>query len=379
MAISEKDKTPDSTEKLKLPAKGVMKKKVFFSRLKRKIFKHVWVLRGLIILSGLVLFVGIVFLTGLFLKQTKVPSYFELAYNFIFTPRGKLAEIDGRTNILFLGKGGEGHEAPDLTDTMLLVSLDKREKKITLISLPRDIWIASLRTKLNSVYYWGNKKEPEGGLVLAKATVEEILGKPIHYAAILDFSGFKRIIDVLGGIEVEVENSFVDTKYPIPGRENDLCGGDPEYKCRYETLRFTQGRQTMDGETALKFVRSRNSEGDEGTDFARQKRQQSILKGIEEKVLNRKILFSPKKMLELKSAVLSSIETDVEQSEAAVIARGMFSSRKNIVSAILPENLLVNPPKSAKYDNLYVFVPIDGEWLGIHKWVSCVLENGQCP
>ena len=86
MAISEKDKTPDSTEKLKLPAKGVMKKKVFFSRLKRKIFKHVWVLRGLIILSGLVLFVGIVFLTGLFLKQTKVPSYFELAYNFIFTP-----------------------------------------------------------------------------------------------------------------------------------------------------------------------------------------------------------------------------------------------------------------------------------------------------
>jgi anionic cell wall polymer biosynthesis LytR-Cps2A-Psr (LCP) family protein len=135
----------------------------------------------------------------------------------------------------------------------------------------------------------------------------------------------------------------------------------------------------MDGETALKFVRSRNAEGDEGTDFARQKRQQRILKGIEEKILSREILFSPKKMVELKSAVLSSIETDIEQSEAAVLARNMFSSRENIVSAILPENLLVNPPKSAKYDNLYVFVPLDGEWLGIHKWVSCVLENGQCP
>lgn len=362
-----------------MPSRPELRKRVFFSRLKRKIVKHVWVLRGLIILGGVAFVFLALFIAGILLRQTKAPAYLDLAYNFIFTPGGVVKEMDGRTNILFLGKGGEGHEAPDLTDTMLLVSLDHEEGKLTLISLPRDIWITPLRTKLNSVYYWGNKEESGGGIILAKATVEEILGQPVHYAAVLDFSGFKKIVDVLGGVGVEVEVSFVDTKYPIPGRENDLCDGDPEYKCRYETVEFKKGIQMMDGETALKFVRSRNAEGDEGTDFARQKRQQKVIKAMEEKVLSRQILFSLSRMAELKEAVLASLETDIEQNEAAVLARSMYSSRENIVNLILPEELLINPPKSAKYDNLYVFIPKDDTWGEIHGWVSCVLENGRCP
>ena len=388
MANSEKDKSFVPTEETKLTSKEMSKRRIFLSRLKRKLFKHVWVIR-ILILSGIILFTYSLFhISSQFIKGTRVPYYYDLVSNFVFSPKGVVREMDGRTNILLLGKGGEGHEAPDLTDTILFLSLDHRDKKVTMISLPRDIWLPDLRTKLNSAYYWGNKKEPParasgleagGGIVLTKASVEEILGQHVHYAVVLDFSGFKKIIDVLGGVEVDVEVSFVDKKYPIPGREDDLCDGDPEYGCRYETLHFVQGKQVMDGETALKFARSRNAEGDEGTDFARQKRQQKIIEAVKSKILDRSTLLSPKKLLEIKEAFLSTLETDIGENEGAVLARGFLNSKDNISSYVLPEELLINPLKSAQYDNLYVFIPKDEGWGEVHKWVMCALSGGECP
>lgn len=372
----------------------VSRRRVILSRLKRRLLKHVWVIRALGILGAAMIVFLVILLVGSLIKKTKIPYYYNLASSFIFTPEGVVDEIDGRTNILILGKGGDGHEAPDLTDTILFMSLDHNENEVTMISLPRDIWLPTLRTKLNSVYYWGNKKEPlvqrtpdtegvGGGIILAKASVEEILGQHVHYAVVLDFSGFREIIDVLGGVEVDVETEFSDEKFPIPGRENDLCDGDPEYKCRYETLRFAQGRQLMDGETALKFARSRNAEGDEGTDFARQKRQQKIIEAVKEKILDKDTLLSPKKLLQLKDAFLSNLEMDIEENESAVLARILLNSKDNISSQILPEELLINPPLSFKYDNLYVFIPKEEglstgsglDWSEVHNWVECILDN----
>jgi LCP family protein required for cell wall assembly len=357
------------------------KKGVTLSRIKRKILKHTWAIRGLIIAAILAgAYLGFL-LFGQVIQKSGSGFYLGLAKDFIFTPETKIETFRDRTNILILGKGGEGHEAPDLTDTIMFASVGQSD--VALISLPRDIWIPGLRTKLNSVYYWGNKKQPDGGIILAKASVEEIVGVPVHYAMVIDFTGFKKIIDILGGIEVDVETTFKDEKYPIPGRENDLCEGDSEYRCRYETLSFTQGRQVMDGETALKFVRSRNAEGDEGTDFARAARQQKVISAIKDKVLNRKILFSPRKLLELKKAVEDSSETDINSSTGAILARRFFSVRDTIDSHIMPEDLLERPPYSPMYDNLYVFIPkvedpddvTERSWSEVHTWVECILEK----
>jgi LCP family protein required for cell wall assembly len=114
----------------------------------------------------------------------------------------------------------------------MFVSIDHISPSFTIISLPRDIWIPALRAKLNSVYYWGNQKEEGGGLPLSKSVVEEIVGQPVEYGIVIDFEGFQEIIDVLGGVEVNVERSFTDERFPIEGKENDECEGDPEYKCR---------------------------------------------------------------------------------------------------------------------------------------------------
>jgi LCP family protein required for cell wall assembly len=319
-------------------------------------------------------FVSLVFiLLRSFPKNSGFSQFLSLAKSFLFAPNKETHSIERRVNILVLGKGGKNHEAADLTDTIIFTSISTKGKGITLVSLPRDIWISKLRAKLNSAYFWGNQQKENGGLALAKATAEEIVGQPIHYALVVDFSGFKEIVDDLGGIEVEVERSFVDEKYPIPGKEKDDCEGDLEYHCRYETLRFEKGLQVMDGEMALKFVRSRNAQGDEGTDIARAKRQQKVISAIQKKILSPDTLFSPKKISSLLKTAVKYIETDIGQEQAAILARYFLQSRQNIKSYVLDEDFLIHPPKSPKYDNLYVFVPKSGDWNEIHQWVDGLL------
>lgn len=348
------------------------------SRLKRRVLKHVWLVRLGILFSA---FLGIclaVSLLGLTLRKSAVGYYFHLARNFIFAPKAEIKSFHDYTNILILGKGGEGHEAPDLTDTIIFASVNLAKHSIVLVSLPRDIWVPEIRAKLNSAYYWGNQKGSGGGLIMAKSLVEEIVGQPVHYAVVVDFSGFKEMVDALGGVEVNVERGFVDYKYPIPGRENDECGGDPQLLCRYETVSFSAGRQLMNGETALKFVRSRNAQGDEGTDLARETRQQRVITAIEEKLLSMQVILHPKKLLAFSQALGSSVETDIDSQEVAVLGRRILEARKSVVSSVLPEDYLENPPTSPRYDNLYVFVPKDGSWDKLHEWVKCELERKNC-
>jgi LCP family protein required for cell wall assembly len=245
-----------------------------------------------------------------------------------------------------------------------------------MVSIPRDIWVDSLKAKVNSAYFFGKEKsngDSHAGIVSAKATVEEIVGVPIHYALVLDFSGFTRIIDELGGIEVNVENSFTDTQFPIPGRENDECNGDLKYACRYETISFEKGTQMMDGQTALKFARSRHAEGDEGTDFARAARQQKVIDGIKNKILSLGVIFSPEKINALAKVVEGSIETDMDDQAGAVLARVAFDARDNVQSFVLGEDLLYRPPISRLYQNQYVFVPKSGDWKEIHSWIQSIL------
>ena len=373
-------------EEGKTSEKPLTKRGIAFSRFKRRALKHVWIVRAGLLGLSLVGFYLLFVVLGSVIQKTKAGFYAGLARDFIFTPGEKIESISGRTNILILGKGGQGHEAPDLTDTIIFASIRHTEPSVTLISLSRDLWIPELRAKLNSTYYWGNQRQKDGGLILAKATVEQIVGTHVHYGVVIDFSGFKKIIDKLGGIEVEVERSFVDKKYPLPGRENDECDGvDPEFLCRYETIEFIAGKQLMDGETALKFARSRNAEGDEGTDFARAARQQKVIAGIRSKALSREIIMNPKKVFSVLRSVQESVETDIDPSAFAIFARRIISSRDNIYAKVLPESLLENPPISPRYDNLYVFIPIVEEetepehvWDKVHEWVECVLENGEC-
>ena len=360
-------------------SRRILKLRASVLKIRRKIFKNVWFVRGVIFSSILVLFFILVFGLIKLIQNTRVHYYLDLFRAFAFSSTSDFRSTGTRVNFLILGKGGAGHEAPDLTDTMIFVSLKLKDKEqkpgIYLISLPRDIWIEPLRAKLNSVYYWGNKKEVGGGLVLSKAVVEEVTGEPVHYALVVDLSLFKEVIDSLGGIDVYVEEPFVDEWYPIAGRENDNCNGDPLFKCRYETVRFEKGWQKMDGETALKFVRSRKAQGDEGNDLARAKRQQLVIKAIINSLQKREFWSSFDKVKNIANLVFKYVETDIDTRTMVALSRQFLAARSNIKNEVLPKDLFIVPLKSSKYDNLYVFVPKEGSFDEVHKWVDNFLSN----
>ena len=336
---------------------------------KNKLFSFKKILTFLTIL--LLLF--IVFFTNRKIDGFFVKNYLGLFSDFIFAPVSKIQSTDSRVNILILGKSGEGHAAPDLTDTIMFTSISFNNPSIRLISIPRDIWVPEIRAKINSAYYWGKEKDNDG-MSLSKNLVEGIVGQPIHYVVVFDFSSFIKIIDVLGGVEVNIERSFVDEKYPIVGKENDLCDGDKTYKCRYEIIQFEKGKQLMNGETALKFVRSRNALGSEGTDIAREERQQKIITAVKNNILSLRTLLNLKKMWGIWKILKETVETNINESSAVIVARKIFDARKDVSSSVIPEDLLINPPISSKYDNQYVFIPKNVSWKDIQKWITEFLK-----
>jgi len=318
------------------------------------------------IIGFLITLVVAYFFAGLVIRSFSnwgIMRYFALARIFLFPDIRQVDQAGGRTNILILGKSGPGNDSPDLTDTIIFSSVTLGKPAVTLISVPRDIWVPSIRAKLNSAYYWG-------GLFMAEEKVQEIIGQPVHYGVVIDFSAFTKIIDALGEIEVDVKTAFIDEKYPIAGRENDLCDGDRALKCRYETIGFSVGKQQMDGAAALKFVRSRHAVGDEGTDLAREARQQLVIEGIKEKLLSRQFIFSPRKILAVYNIARTSVETDMGDRILATMARKILMARDNVRSFAFPQELIFNPPKSAKYDRQYVFVPKSGSWEQVWAWVK---------
>jgi len=246
--------------------------------------------------------------------------------------------------IALLGYGGAGHDGGALTDSIMVAKIDTGAEKIGLISIPRDSWVGlptngwdqpEQHWKINAAYAIGiddrgyPKKPIEfmgdaGGGSLARYGLEEIVGFPVQHFVAVDFTGFKRAIDVLGGVTVKVERPLTDPYYPIPGKEDDTCGvseeeiaqrtatlsGDllqHEFGCRYEVLSFEPGRQLMDGETALKFARSRHAPND-GGDFNRSARQRAVLFAARDKILA--IDFIPK-IIPFLQTITGHVRTDM--------------------------------------------------------------------
>ena len=274
----------------------------------------------------------------------------------------------GYTNLLVLGTAGAGHTGEDLTDTILFTAINNQTGQTSLISVPRDIWISPLRTKLNSVYHYQ-------GLEGTKEVIEQILGQPVDYGVVINFDLFTQIIDFLGGVKVEVNPGFTDSHYPIVGKENDLCNGDPEFGCRYEEITFPPGLQTLNGETALKYVRSRNAPDEQGNDFARSKRQQQLILAIKDRVLSPRFLFYPKRINQLIKLIGAHLVTDLPKDQYWSLAKtGLRFRASKLTMAVLDDNHLVNPPANpAKYDNHWVLVPATGNWEEIQDYIAGLL------
>src|SRR6266571_5266863 len=151
----------------------------------------------------LVAIILLLVLGGFFVMQTGLGSFI---YQFFFTRSINLKETpEKKINMLLLGVGGGTHEGPDLTDTIIFASIDPGKKTVTLVSIPRDLWIPDLQQKVNTAYTIGENKQKAlpagrqgGGLSEAKSVVSKVLGQQIDYGFKLDFSGFTKAVDMIG-------------------------------------------------------------------------------------------------------------------------------------------------------------------------------------
>lgn len=284
-----------------------------------------------------------------------------------------------RTNILILGIGGGNHEGFDLTDTMMVLSLDNAKKSMALISVPRDIWSDTLKDKINSAYHYGELKSAQGGsasggkkgLLLAKVITEDVVGIPIHYAVVIDFSGFQNVIDEVGGIDVNVPTAFTDTQYPKPGMENSTCPGDPTNACVYETVHFDAGLQHMDGARALIYARSRHAEGDEGSDFARSRRQQLIMVALKDRLVHPLKWFTFARAKDLPKVIDDATDMDMNIAQVLTIGKRFVGGRESDIKKIAFDDRLEVPP-SYVYGR-YVLVP-KVDWEDIHTYIKEQLQ-----
>ncbi len=357
----------------------------------------------------ILLLVGILFLVYLSFLGLKVNRF----YTKIYTPQ-KNVEPKTEFNFLLFGYGGGKHEGTYLTDTIIVFHLNTKTKKAVLFSIPRDLWVPiptksgkKFSMKINAVYQtelfpniypdidqknFGDKKDA----AFFKYIVGNILGRKIDYYAGIDFEGFKKAIDVIGGVEVNVEKSFVDLEYPVEGREKDLCGQDELFKkaekylnqqateedlkelakdqvldnfvknsteapylafpCRYERVEFKKGKMRMDGETALKFVRSRHS-ADDGNDFARAKRQQILLEAVKNKLISLNLLT---KVFPLIDSLGDHLKTDVDLNLIKTLIKETTNIHQYETKSFIlaTDNLLID---SIYQNGQYILIPKAGE------------------
>ena len=220
-----------------------------------------------------------------------------------------------RTNFLILGMGGANHDGPFLTDTIIFSSLRNSTSQLALTSIPRDLVVKytdSYYPKINEIYTIGRNNNEEPGRFAADI-IGDNFGQTIDYYVVVDFSGFHEIIDILGGISINVDTSFTDYQFPTDDYE-------------YQTISFVAGEQMMDGETALNYARSRHGDNGEGSDFARSKRQQKLLFAVKDKILSYQTLLNPYKLSRLYTSITNNLSTNISLKTAL----NLFEQMKEI-------------------------------------------------
>jgi len=220
----------------------------------------------------------------------------------------------GRVNILLLGRGGGNHDGPDLTDTMMLVSVDPVNHTSTMLSLPRDFWVNVPNQgvmKLNAAWETGefkylgkvapgstNPKAIRAGFNTVDQTVQDMLGVDIDYNVLVDFQAFQQAVDTVGGVSVNVPTDLVDPTMAWENNNNPVLA--------------KAGLQDFTGKQALIYVRSRETT----SDFARAQRQRSVLLALKSRVESLGTLSNPFKLSGLFSAFGNNVETDLSLSNA---------------------------------------------------------------
>ena len=321
-----------------------------------KFYKRKWFkIAGVIVVLFLVVGGYFAIKTGYILSKISQSKSPFLASLFHLMPGAGNANLksqqEGRINVLLIGMRGQNVPGGGLlADSIIILSLNTKDNKVALISIPRDLYVkvpeTSDRGKINSVYaYWegGGRNQ---GISKMEEMVGEITGLKINYAIVINHAGFQQLIDTVGGIDITLKKPFSETKQFVEGNE---CGG---------VFMLPAGTNHLNGLKALCYARARVNT----SDFDRSKRQQVMLKALKDKLLSLGTLADFGKVNNILNAVGNNVKTDLAPDEM----KSLYEKYSGMKDAQIVQRVFENSDKGLlTVPNIagagYILVPIAGE------------------
>lgn len=229
-------------------------------------------------------------------------------------------EDTGRVNILLAGNSADdaGHQGAQLTDSIMLISIDTKHNKAFLMSIPRDLYVSipdEGYNKINYAYVAGEQNHfsengyPSGGMGLLEKVVEDNFNIPINYYALVNYNAFRDAVDAVGGIDITIKSDDPRGLY------------DPniDYKTHKPLVKLSNGVHHLNGEQALDLARARGdsyrSYGFAGSDFDRTSHQRQMLVALKSKAVSAGVLANPAKLSSLFDAIGNNVHTDLKLPE----------------------------------------------------------------
>lgn len=292
-----------------------------------------------------------------------------------------LKTTEGRTNILLAGYSADdpGHGGAELTDSIMVMSLDAKNDKAVVFSIPRDLYVeipGHGYAKINAAYVYGERdgfNEPgyaPGGMGLLQKTVSQNFGIGFNYHALINYTAFRQAVDAVGGVTVDIRSQNPRGLY------------DP-----YANLRLPNGTSQLSGQQALDLARARGagygSYGFAQGDFTRTANQQLILKALKDKISSTSTIANPVKVVELANALGDNIQTDLTLGEMQTLyseAKSMPS--ESITTVTLNQYQGKNLLRSyATYDGQSALIPAAGidDYSQIRAAVDGMFGSGTDP
>lgn len=322
----------------------------------------------LIILGVLALIALAVFLVMKFLwpEETIDGNWWD-----VFQNERLQTDENGRSNILIFGTEPEGYDGADLTDSIMLLSINQDDGSAYTVSLPRDLYVkydtcpnlGMTNGKINATYVcvvdndYSNETAAAGAL---QSKVGEVLGLDVQYFVHLNWAGFEQIIDSVGGVDVVIESSNPNGIY-------DVNTG----------LKLANGEVHLDGATALSLARARGSDGGYGletSNFAREIHQQKIVKALAEKVVSGSVISNPTQALDLLNSLGDNIRTNFKSSEiqALVNLSDVFSNGAMVGLPLLDTEKGINLVTTGMIGGASVVIPTAGtyDYSQIHQYIK---------
>ncbi|MEI7579256.1 MAG: LCP family protein [bacterium] len=249
----------------------------------------------------------------------------------------QLKQTNGFTNALIIGidSRASGASAGLMnTDTLIVASFDHTTQKTMMISIPRDFWIPEYSAKVNAIYAYTYKKNPDDPYKVLKEVITKITGKEIHYLVRVNLEGVIKGVDAIGGIEVCPKEAFI-AKYPVDYPKP----GEPGWNY----FDFPAGCQQLDGNKSLVYARFRYLKSGPGymaSDFDRGRRQQEVLEAIKNKMLSEDLSVSDRaeKYYELMQTFKDTVQVDISFEDILAGLSFINSADRDPINIVLDPN-----------------------------------------